>query len=318
MDLLPPKNEDEQSFEFAPYLVSSNVERLNITRLQSRRFAAKHQTYVFKWQCFEKKRINFPDASSVDQCREANAFYWQFFVPGAEAFLTANLNQSVALVNGSPVKCHSLVFTSKKQDDDVRQQMAEKPFGSEILLTEPPYVNVSIQKSLDGKKPSKRRLKQLDLLRKQSIVSNEIVIPIEPLKHSEISEGDCTTYRFRDPSQQWRPLTQVWLKPPFPFDLAFSMTIHKAQSRTIPKIIIALTQPLSAYNRMKFAAVFVAFSRVTHSANLRILRHKQQDPVLDFDYLTKLLPCKFTCQFYAGYENNVGQWNKARALRAVF
>jgi hypothetical protein len=197
--------------------------------------------------------------------------------------------------------------------------MADKPFGSEILLTQKPrYINVSIEKALDGKKPSKRRLKQLDLLRKQSIVNNDIVIPIEPLDKSQMSVGNCTVFRFRDPTQQWRPLTQVWLKAPFPFDLAFSMTIHKAQSCTIPKIIIALTQPLSAYNRMNFSAVFVAFSRVANSDNLRLLRHKHQDQILDFDYITKLCPCKYTCQFYAGYEDNRGQWNKARALRAVF
>ena len=59
----------------------------------------------------------------------------------------------------------------------------------------------------------------------------------------------------------------------FPFDLAFSMTVHKAQGRTLGKVVLDLTSHPSHKARFEFAALFVALSRVKNSASIRFLKH---------------------------------------------
>ena len=56
------------------------------------------------------------------------------------------------------------------------------------------------------------------------------------------------------------------------------MTIHKAQGRTIPKVIVDLSCHPTKYAEMKFAAIFVVMSRV-------------KNKVIFVYYLTKKQKC---------------------------
>lgn len=63
----------------------------------------------------------------------------------------------------------------------------------------------------------------------------------------------------------------------FPYDLGFSMTVHKAQGRTIYRVVIDLTDHPNSYGRMEYAAIFVAMSRVEMSDHIRLF---EKDPLV--------------------------------------
>ena len=58
------------------------------------------------------------------------------------------------------------------------------------------------------------------------------------------------------------PVGTAQVREPFPYHLAFSMTVHKTQDHTIGKVIVDLTFQPNLYSQLGLAAVFVAMSRV--------------------------------------------------------
>ena len=85
--------------------------------MKAKLWAEEHQTYVFKWRCKVGKQENRPLMSEMDKIIQYNAFFWQYFVAGAPAHLSYNINGELALVNGAPVTLHSITF-----DDDEELQ----------------------------------------------------------------------------------------------------------------------------------------------------------------------------------------------------
>ena len=115
----------------------------------------------------------------------------------------------------------------------------------------------------------------------------------------------------------------------FPFDLAFSMTVHKAQGRTIPRVVLDLTSHPSDFSQMEFAAIFVAMSRVKERGHIRLLTHKlpgtgRFNPREAYAYITRLRPSDYVLAFYEGYTRPHGTpstpvqegmtWNPSKAL----
>ena len=103
---------------------------------------------------------------------------------------------------------------------------------------------------------------------------------------------------------------------PFPFDLAFSITVHKAQGRTISRVVVDLSSHPTASTQMTFASVFVAMSRVRNGDHLRLLHHPGSFS-RNYNYLTKLKPLDSVMAFYHGFTGNKHeglQWNPKTAL----
>jgi hypothetical protein len=76
------------------------------------------------------------------------------------------------------------------------------------------------------------------------------------------------------------------------------MTVHKAQGRTIPPVILALDSCAMHYLQMEFAAVVVALSRVSHTDHMKIRHRKtggQPTYKKAFEYLT-ILALKMTME----------------------
>ena len=126
-------------------------------------------------------------------------------------------------------------------------------------------------------------------------------------------------YRYVTGSQEWAermsPIGQVSIREPFPYDLAFAMTVHKAQGRTIHRVIIDLMSHPFKICRLEYAAVFVAMSRVRRKDHLRLL---EPDMFLSryslYSYLEQLLPEKNITPFLHGYSNDTGPWDPEHAL----
>ena len=80
------------------------------------------------------------------------------------------------------------------------------------------------------------------------------------------------------------PIAKVRVYDKFPFELAFAMTVHKAQGRTIRRVVIDLTEQPMHSCRMEYAAIFVAMSRVEDHRHIRLLERTSVGPIDQFMY----------------------------------
>jgi hypothetical protein len=138
---------------FAPILVASNKERVDICVRKSLLFVQHHSTYIFKWKSQIIDWKNKPtNAGERQLIVENNGCFWESFVPQADAFLTHNVNNNLGLANGSPVSMHSITFSSEDQLMSVQSKIDSLPPGSEIVLDSPPCsVNMKVAETFDSK-----------------------------------------------------------------------------------------------------------------------------------------------------------------------
>jgi 23S rRNA maturation mini-RNase III len=93
-----------QDWKYAPILVATNHQRMNITQYKSKLWAKDNKTYVYKWKTRIRTMENPPLTSMVEKIEEENAFFWQYFVQNAPVNLTTTINGDLALANGTPAK----------------------------------------------------------------------------------------------------------------------------------------------------------------------------------------------------------------------
>ena len=168
-------------WKYAPVLVATNLERKNINAHQAIEWAKEHKTYVFRWRCETRKQQNRPPDTIMNPIINDNNFFWQYFVVGAPAFLSYNINGQLALVNGAPVSLHSVTFATIEEQNRIDQLISGEDameFGSVIDVEELLSVNVEIQQSLDDKPISNKRKQQLQNLQAFSMEKEKIVIPL--------------------------------------------------------------------------------------------------------------------------------------------
>ena len=117
--------------------------------------------------------------------------------------------------------------------------------------------------------------------------------------------------------------SRVELLSHFPLDMGFAITIHKAQGRTLRRVIIAISDRYKNNLQMSYAALYVALSRVEYMDDIRLLVNGDNDDlVLALDYLNYLAPAPDIRSFFAGFQKNTGSgitWRlypNTRALHA--
>ena len=145
--------------------------------------------------------------------------------------------------------------------------------------------------------------------------STDIVLPITTsMNKSGSSEYD----KFKMLTHNYlSPIASVQVFEPFPFDLAFAMTIHKAQGRTIPLVIVDLTQHPLRVAQHVYSSVFVALSRVETSENLRLLEPvgaTRRPRHLLYEWLQHLEPDENIKPFLRGFSTENGNWSTAHAI----
>ena len=149
---------------------------MNIIRYKAFQWAKEHNTYVFKWKCTLGQEENRPSENQMVNLIEKNAFFWQFWVAGTDAYLSYNINGDLALVNGAPLITHSLTFDNSIDIEIIKRATVgtdKKPYGSEIEVSEPLSINMIVPESFDGKPISDKRRSQLKELQKLSMSSEK-------------------------------------------------------------------------------------------------------------------------------------------------
>ena len=308
---------EDPSWLFAPVLVSTNHERMNITREKAKLWATKHNTHVYKWKTKIKRHINPATPNKMESIMESNSFFWQYFVKGAPAFLSETINGELALVNGTPITMHSMTLANQDEHERVNKLLyGENPlqYGQEVAIEQPLCIYVEVNETMDGKELTAKRSAQLQKLRTLSCAGDKIVIPMMPRKWTK---GPKSYNYYNHATQQ--PYSSVGVNDVFAFQLAFAMTVHKAQGRTIDKVVIDLHDQPTVGSRLAFEGVFVAISRVRSRKNLRLLPHGNTFEKA-YGYITKLRPSPQVTAFYRGFEVDENSpedglcWNYKKAL----
>ena len=150
--------------------------------------------------------------------------------------------------------------------------------------------------------------KAIQKLQEFSLLENKIVIPLIP------NQGiDSSRKSYAVPGEQYAyQSSKIECSLPFAFELAFAMTVHKAQGRTIPNVILSLSTRPDTLLQMSFSALYVAFSRVKKAENLRIFLHSPVTSVSqalhELLYIQDLEPSTSVRCFYQAFCPNC-QWN---------
>ncbi|EJK60414.1 hypothetical protein THAOC_19240, partial [Thalassiosira oceanica] len=239
--LYKPLAKEDEEFRHATTIVSGNYERHVINLEQSKRWAQSHKTHVLKWRRKLKEWKGIP--SSVESIADATkqACFWETFVSGALGFVNFNLNTKIGIANGTGIRYHSVSFEKPEKNNALQRQIETTPAGGTIILDEPPdYINVEMFPDQEGdteeERQKKKKLRQQWTYGSLENTGDKIVIPVS-------AKGSYIKFKREvvGGSAGYKPSSAV-LQDHFPLELAFAMTVHKAQGRTIKKLILAISE----------------------------------------------------------------------------
>jgi hypothetical protein len=114
-----------------------------------------------------------------------------------------------------------------------------------------------------------------------------------------------------------QPYSEVQIQNPFSFQLCLSLTVHKAQGRTIDKVVLDLYYKPNHNKCLKFDGIFVALSRVRCCSSIRLLKHANTSFEENYGYISRLRPAPNAMALYRGFTGNPkeGQvWDMQLAL----
>ena len=281
----------------APMIVTTNAERLLFLHHRSLTYAKVTNNIVVRWLANHTSGETLPG-------NEEEICHYEYFVKGADGFLTTRISRPLGLVNAQKIVYHSLVFATEQD----RQTVDNACANGDILVTistTPLAINVEIEEavlsSMDHRKV--KALRNLSISDDNvTTFPNEgqppikkIVLPITPKASDKTHHMLCTASPL-DPS------LDKCVKPFFPVEMWFAMTVNKSEGQTMPRVIIALSQrPTMNYTR---AGLYVAFSRVKHSSHLRlfITGHTEDERRHNMNYIWNLPPDLTVKSFFKGFK----------------
>ena len=260
----------------APVLVSTNRERFSLTHPRAVHFAKHNGTVVIRWLTDFKDWQNQPPSQYRYGALQDPCFY-EYFVPGAEGFVTKNIAKDASIVNGTKFRYHSLLI-DPEWEQSLRDSLKHSKPGDVITLQHPPQaVNIAIEKPHGIAEHAWNHLATTVSVVPATKNSTFVVIPITMLK-DEWPE-DSPNKSTKKQRKRFTPVhgtadfspSRVLLRKLFPIMPAFAITVHKAEGATLPKVIIAMSHSPVHKCNFTYEQVHVAFSRVTSGNNIRLL-----------------------------------------------
>jgi hypothetical protein len=141
--LTPQRIAADPSWSEATIIVPTNKQRLVLLPRMVVHFALKHSLPVLRW------RYPIPHASALTE-QEKESLYVRFpalsgfFIKGAPAFLTSNINPHGGLANGSMAVLHSLSWDNQDHVSSIRHSMSIARPGQIIDVDLPFTVNIEM------------------------------------------------------------------------------------------------------------------------------------------------------------------------------
>ena len=239
------------AWEYATLLTSSNFERKTFEVIQAQRFAKKHNLPIIRWMSNNKPHTPSQLEWNKD-VDENDPLQYDYFIPFAIALLLHNINVGLRAANGTDVKYHSLSFNTTDETQVAKEMIDEcNESGTFITL---PFVPLSINVELffdrdDDTEEQKRANEQARFNWKSLRIldnnfPNKLIVPI---CHYTMNQNQGYSMYLRSKTMHLVKVKQI---PYIPLYLTFAITSLKAQSRTMPRVILSLV-PDGVKNQMK-------------------------------------------------------------------
>ena len=310
---LSGKDLDGDDFRFATILVTGNMERREINARQAKRYALYHKVNVIRWarKRLESKWIGKPKTEACIAHAMQNSCFWELFISGAKGFLnTYNINGDIGLANGTEIKYHSLSFENRVEGRKFDTLFTQAKPGEIIDLDSPPTaINVELfadfEEDTSATKAKKKAYRKEWLQSGKGSITNDgrVVIPISRQDGSQIKYDStyvpgCKVLE----TAQYYDDSKLEMKDHFPIEPAFSITIDKAQGKTIHRIILSISKHSFHLNKMTWEGLFVSLSRVRSGDHMRLFIKRGDWSTVR--YVSELRQNKYTGMFFNGYTDH--------------
>ena len=317
-------------FRFATIIVTGNDERRQINARQARRWAEYHGVNVVRWARVrdESKWRGKPRTEECVTHVMQNSCFWEHYIHGAKGYLnTYGINAEEGLANGTEIKYHSLSFTDRDQRRQFREKLKRARPGDVIGIDSPPTaINVELFPDFPGDSTAttaaKKAERRLWLRSGKGSITRDgrVVIPISLADGNKIKYKTTYVPGCTNEANLWYGVSQVDLKDHFPIEPAFSITVDKAQGKTIHRIVLSISEHSHHLNKIKWEDLYVALSRVRHGEHMRLLIKGGDWGTLG--YLDDLKRNEYTGWFFRGYEDHPSKdgskvWNFEKARKGA-
>jgi len=326
-------------FRFATTLVTGNEERHKINNLKAKDWASHHGSFLIRWHrdvSYRGWKGRPRSKEHIKQAMSQNEIFYELFVQGARAYLNHNINTDIGLANGTEIKYDSISFDDPDDERHYHMLMKGCSPGDTITLHKPPSaINVEIFADWPGDSEAQKK-KNADKRRNWqhgSLVRSgrRIVIPISTSFRSynewektyvppaySTTRCESTGVVRRSPFPLYGVST-VPLRDHFCIEPGFCITLHKAQGRTIRRLVLSISDHPHPKLRQKWEGLYVGVSRVEYNEHFRLLLKRGDWGTATL--LRDLERCKHTECFFKGYaqQSNHGgmRWNRQLARVAA-
>jgi hypothetical protein len=319
--LLDPEESISREWCEASVLVATNRERYTLIEERALAFARLNGTHVIRWYREWKNWEQEPVGAMAHDAMQDPVF-WEHFVVDGKGFINRTIQKDLLLVNALEVRYHAIQF-GREHEDLLQHLLQTVPPGGMIDMPVPPSsIIVEVFLPADASDDVLDELHSLSLDRPTIGAprhSNALLLPIQPAscqwnKNPTVIRGGNS---FLPSRAKFRNL--------FPLELAFAITVHKSQGRTMHRVIIALSDCGVGACRFTFSQLLVAFSRVQHGDHIRLLLTgaTEEDKWRSIIFVNRLRRDPSIAYFFAGFriptddDINKGwmedQWSQDRA-----
>jgi hypothetical protein len=292
----------------APFLCSTNRERATINGIMAPIRASAKGVCAIRWGadlkgCWDQK----PEEKYIQEILDSDPCFWEYFVRGSEGYLTDNLCKRLKLVNGTRIRYHSLSFDSHEKHLLFQKLVAETEVGKTLSLPldlRPETVNVEL---IDLSKESRQEWLGQSL----SLLPDKVVIPLSCHRKSRKMPRRMLVPGGRNGEYK---CSKVRVRNFFPVEPGFAITVYKAQGRTLPKVILAVSERKGNGCGLDYRSIYVAFSRVKRKEDIRLLLFGEGGYRDSITYLTKLKADPCNLAFIEGFDENGRKFSCKRVL----
>ena len=285
----------------ASVLVATNRERFTLIEERAKAFARLNGTHVIRWHR-EWKDWEQQPAPTMEYDAVQDPVFWEHFVVDGRGFINRTIQKHLLLVNALEVKYHSIQFDRDHQSLFEHYLQTTQPGEIISMPVAPSSIIVEVFLPEDANDDVLDELHSLSLERPSVGAmrhSNALLLPIQPAScqwsknATVIRGGNC----YLPSRAKFRNL--------FPLELAFAITVHKSQGRTMHRVIIALSDCGVAACRFSFSQLLVAFSRVQHGDHIRLLLtgNTEEDKWRSIIFINRLRRDPSIAFFFAGFRD---------------
>ena len=304
----------------ASVLTATNRQRFSLTHDRAIQFARYHKTVVLRW--LKDMKDDWTPAPEPQYKAEAmqDPCFYEYFVEGCDGFVSECVSRDLHIVNALPFKYHSIKF-DPQTEKFLQERLNNATPGDFITVPQRPLcVNIELFMPDNTPNSVKRALKRLSIRDTSSItpISNPII---------PITEQQCTWDSNQTPVYGGThfPSSKITLRHYFPLEPALAITVHKAQGRTLKRVIIALSYCDAKGCNFSYRQVHVALSRVRNSDHIRLLLTGESEAMqwMSLLYIDNLRPDPSIRFYFAGFRDcsidnpNLNwlsnEWNARRA-----